>query len=145
MAMSYTIRVRVIQKDPAKWFSIGEKTVWHYANGGTWTKCDGELTLTMGGSGTSGTLRFKNPQGEYFLVALGVHNYKHWCDILPNLSSSNTGVEIHPKYYVDGSSENAALWKQAGELEKKSSNGTTIAVKYYKEDGKTFYATITIN
>ncbi|OBZ78202.1 hypothetical protein A0H81_02578 [Grifola frondosa] len=87
--------------------SIVEKTVWHYANGGTWSEVDGQQVLTMGGSGTSGTLRFKSESGDYFLVALGVHNYKRWCDIVTDLTSSNTGVEIHPTYYQDGGAGHA--------------------------------------
>ncbi|KAG0570333.1 hypothetical protein M758_6G149400 [Ceratodon purpureus] len=100
---SYAIHVRVIQTEPSSWFDIVEKTVYHNARGGTWTDCVdeslGDQTLTMGGSGTSGMLRFKNPKGEQFLVALGVHNYKRWCDIIPDVPLDKTAVDIHPTYY----------------------------------------------
>ncbi|OBZ77384.1 Boletus edulis lectin [Grifola frondosa] len=75
MPQPYTIHVNINQYCGDR-FHVVEKTVWHYANGGRWSECNGQLTLTMGGSGTSGTLRFKNPCGDYFVVALGVHNYK---------------------------------------------------------------------
>jgi len=142
---SYTIHVRVIQTKPKSWFNIVEKTVWKYANGGTWCECEGEQILTMGGSGTSGTLRFMNPHGEYFLVALGVHNYKRWCDIVPDLSPSNTGVEIHPTYYSEGSgNRNDVLAKQLAHLEKTTRKNTKVTVDYYEENGNDMRATITI-
>ncbi|KAG6554014.1 hypothetical protein Mapa_004931 [Marchantia paleacea] len=139
--MSYTIRVRVIQTKPSAWYSIVEKTNWLY--GGTWSEVDGEQFLNMDASGTSGMLRFRNPAGEFFLVALGVHNYKRWCDIVVDQKSTNTSVEILPTYYDNGS-RNEMLWKQLASLEKKTSKGEHIKVDYYKEDGNTLYATITI-
>ncbi|KAG0579151.1 hypothetical protein M758_4G077000 [Ceratodon purpureus] len=143
--MSYAIHVRVIQTNPSNWFNIVEKTNWHYANGGTWADCDGDHTLTMGGSGTSGMLRFKNAAGDYLLVALGIHNYKRWCDIVTDAKSSDTGVVINPTYYADGSgSRGEMLWKQLANLEKTTSKGVKVKVDYYKEDGNTLYATITI-
>lgn len=146
--MSYTTHVRVIQSKPSAWYSIVEKTVWKFANGGTWSEADGEQTLSMGGSGTSGTLRFMNPDGDYFLVALGVHNYKRWCDIVVDINSSNTGVEIHPTYYTEESSgpRGQMLWKQLASLEKASSKGgVQVKVEYYKEEANTYWATITIS
>ena len=113
-------------------------------SGGNWSEVDGEQILTMGGSGTSGTLRFKNPQGDYFLVALGVHNYKRWCDIVVDITPSNTGTEIHPTYYSNGA-RGEMLWKQLASLEKTTSKGVRFKVEYYKEEGHTFWATITIS
>jgi len=246
---SYTVHVRVIQTEPSGWWDVVEKTVYHNARGGAWTdRADesvGEQTLTMGGSGTSGMLRFKNPKGEQFLVALGVHNYKRWCDIVTDVPLDQTAVDVHPTYYpttVDtgkrgtivqrvledkvlqmffriledrvveaqekapqsrGSLIGSAwsrlwfigfstiflafflayvaflffwvfvlgntdtpkaadskfqptvfgqgigdrgemLWKQLPSLEKTTAKGSKVAVNYYKEDGNTFYATITI-
>ncbi|MCO5598951.1 hypothetical protein L7F22_053055 [Adiantum nelumboides] len=144
--MSYSISVRVIQSKPLAWFRIVEKTAFYYGNGATWAEVDdGEQVLSMGSSGTSGTLRFMNPQGEYFLVALGVHNNKRWCDIAVDLPSSSTGVEIHPTYYIDNSTRNAMLWKQLASLQATSSSGVKISVDYYVDEGKTLKATITIS
>ena len=96
--MSYKITVRVYQTNPNNFFRLVEQTVWKYANGGTWGESNGEYVLTMGGSGTSGTLRFVGDDGEKFIVALGVHNYKRWGDIVTNLADDQTGVVINPQY-----------------------------------------------
>nr|BAB63922.1 fruit body lectin [Pleurotus cornucopiae] len=102
--MSYTIKVRVFQTNPNAFFRIVEQGVWHYANGGTWSDKDGVLTLTMGGSGTSGMLRFMTEQGkEAFFIAMGVHNYKRWVDIVTGLADDVTCVRALPEYYDDKS------------------------------------------
>lgn len=142
--MSYAIHVRVIQTKPTNWFSIVEKTCWHDGNGSYWSEVDGEHTLHMGSSGTSGMLRFKGPSGVYFLVALGVHNNKRWCDIVPDQQATNTGVQIHPTYYDTNSENHKMLWKQLAHLEKPTSSGIKLIVDYYKEDGNNLYATITV-
>ena len=97
--MSYAITAQVYQTNPNTFFHIVEKTVWNYANGGTWSETDGKHTLTMGGSGTSGSLRFLADDGENFIVTLGVHNYLRWGDIVTNLLNNETGVIINPEYY----------------------------------------------
>ncbi|BBN00407.1 hypothetical protein MPTK1_1g28920 [Marchantia polymorpha subsp. ruderalis] len=143
--MSYTIRVRVIQSEPTSWYSIVEKTVWHYGNGGTWSEVDGEQILKMGDSGTSGVLRFQNQAGDLFLVALGVHNWKRWCDIVPDLKTTETAMAIHPTYYDENGPRYQILWKQLESFEKDTSNGENIRVEYYREDDHDLYATITIS
>ena len=97
--MSYTITARVYQTNPNAHFNVVEKTVWHYANGGTWSECEGAHVLTMGGSGTCGSLRFVADTGENFIITLGVHNYKRWGDIVTNLTNEECGVVITPQYY----------------------------------------------
>ncbi|KAM5349657.1 hypothetical protein ACJ41O_006162 [Fusarium nematophilum] len=100
--MSYSIKTRVYQTNTNAYFRIVEKGVWHYANGGTWADHDGLLTLTMGGSGTSGMLRFMTEEGrEAFYIALGVHNYKPWVDIVTGLGNDITCVKALPEYYND--------------------------------------------
>ncbi|KAH8428571.1 uncharacterized protein LDX57_006267 [Aspergillus melleus] len=99
--MSYTIRVRVTNGTPDT-LTVVEKTCWYYANGGTWTEQDGQHVLHMGGSGTSGMLRFKSSSGENFTVVLGIHNYKPWCDAQVKLQDGDTAVKIHPEYYSGG-------------------------------------------
>ena len=96
--MSYTITVQIYQTNPDAFFRVVEETVWH---GGTWSQVDGAYVLTIGGSGTYGSLRFKSDTDEYFIVTLGVHYYKGWGDIITNLSPSDTGVTITPQYYSD--------------------------------------------
>ena len=142
--MSYTIRLRINQTG-ADWFGIVEKTA---QVDGFWTEVNGENILTMNGSGTSGTLRFKNAADDYVLVALGVHNYRRWCDILTDITHKDTGVQINPTYYQDASvpgSRSPMLWKQLDKIEKTDSKGKKFAVNYIKADGNELIATITIS
>ncbi|KAH9995931.1 lectin [Russula compacta] len=97
--MSYTITAKVYQTNTNAFFRIVEKTVWKYANGGTWSEVDDQQVLTIGGSGTSGSLRFVSDTSENFIITLGVDGSKRWGDIVTNLTSSETGVVINPQYY----------------------------------------------
>jgi hypothetical protein len=98
--MSYTTQVRLYQSNTNAYFRVVESGVWHYANGGTWATSNGVLELTMGGSGTAGMLRLQTLDGkEPFTVALGVHNYKPWVHILPDVASNATCVTLLPDYY----------------------------------------------
>lgn len=143
--MAYSINVKVAQSDAEGWFSLVEKTVWYTGDGGTWSECDGVHTLSIGG-GTSGMLRFRNKYGEFFLVALGVHNNERWCDIVPDQAANNTCMEIHPQYYSeDNAQRNEMLWKQSANEERTCSNGRNLSVNFYKKERNTFYATITIS
>ncbi|RVD85967.1 uncharacterized protein DFL_004266 [Arthrobotrys flagrans] len=104
--MSYSIKVRVYQTNENAFFRVVEKGVWHYANGGIWSEQDDALLLTIGGSGTSGILRFQTEEGkEAFFVAFGVHNYKPWLDIITGLADDVTGVRALPEYYNDSNPE----------------------------------------
>ncbi|KAG2124616.1 lectin 2b [Suillus clintonianus] len=144
--MSYTITVRIIDATTGNpGFKLVEKTVWHYANGGTWSNTDSIETLVMGGSGTSGALRFINGAGEEFLVTLGIHNYKRWCDIVTDLAPGDTGMKIQPEYYSDSSARNQMLWKQLDHIQKKSAKGTSVDVKYVEEVGNSFVVHIFIS
>ncbi|KAI0182614.1 fruit body lectin [Xylaria flabelliformis] len=101
--MSYTVRVRVRHNKTDAYFHIAEMAVWHYANGGSWANSDGVLKLTMGGSGTSGMLRFQTDNGaEPFTVVMGVHNWKPWVHILPDVLPNETTVVLLPQYYAGG-------------------------------------------
>ncbi|KAF8900130.1 lectin [Gymnopilus junonius] len=97
--MSYSIALQLYQTNTNAYFHPVEQTVWNFANGGTWSRTDEVRTLTMGGSGTSGTMRFVSDTGENFLVAVGVHNFARWCDIVTN---DQTGTVINPQYYGGG-------------------------------------------
>ncbi|KAF4166915.1 hypothetical protein CNMCM6936_005824 [Aspergillus lentulus] len=99
--MSYTIRLR-IENGTSDTLTVVEKTCWYYANGSTWTEKDGEHVLFMGGSGTSGMLRFKTSSGDFFTVVLGMHNYNPWSGLLVNLREDDTALKLHPEYYNGG-------------------------------------------
>ncbi|KAG2366745.1 lectin [Suillus spraguei] len=146
--MSYTISARPIDNTSYyPGFTLVEKTVWYYANGGTWSDTGSSLTLVMGGSGTSGAVRFRNGSGEEFLVVLGVHNYKRWCDIVTDLAPGDTAMKIQPEYYQEGNPRNEMLGKQLAEIQKTSKKGTKVQVKYVQEfaDGKSFVVHIYID
>ncbi|KAG2341599.1 hypothetical protein BDR05DRAFT_965313 [Suillus weaverae] len=68
----------------------------------------------MGGSGTSGALRFKNGAGEEFLVTLGIHNYNAWCDVVTDLAPGDTGLKIHTEYYTEGTTVDVKFVTQRG-------------------------------
>ncbi|KAF5682528.1 hypothetical protein FCIRC_4962 [Fusarium circinatum] len=98
--MPYTIKVRVYQTNQNAYFHVVEQACWNYTDGCEWSEQNGVLSLYMGDSGTSGMLRFKNEQGkEAFSVALGVHMYKPWVDIVTGLADNITGVQSLPEYY----------------------------------------------
>ena len=146
--MSYTITAQVFQTNPNTFFHVVEKTVWNFANGGTWTVASdvGVHVLTMGGSGTSGTLRFVSPTtGERFLVALGVHNYARWCDIHTDLAENNTGTVLHPEYYKAGTHQTAQREKTLADFATTDSvRGRKIEVKYVVAEGNNLTANIII-
>ncbi|KAF8066958.1 lectin 2a [Lyophyllum atratum] len=142
--MSYNIRVHVVNNTTATIKNI-ERTVWYYANGGTWIEDDQIFILNINGSGTSGTLRFMDTDtGEVFLAAVGVHNYKRWCDIITDLKDKDTSMEIHPTYYNSGT-RGGMLWKQLDSIEKTSATGKKISLKYNVADGNKLSVYITIS
>ncbi|KAI2813449.1 hypothetical protein CBS115989_9477 [Aspergillus niger] len=70
----YTLPVAIIN-DTEDVLTVIEKTCWYYANSGAWTEDAGhKLTLTLGGSGTSGMLRIRASSGHTFSVVVGYHN-----------------------------------------------------------------------
>ncbi|KAF8434250.1 lectin [Terfezia claveryi] len=140
--MSYTISVRIYQTNTNAFFQLVEKTVWNYANGGTWTEANDEHILTIGGSGTSGTLRFSSDTGERFLVALGVHNYKRWGDIVTGLSTDQTGVVLNAEYY--NSVRSFAREKQLSTYTVTSGQGRKFTVTYTVAEGNNLRANIII-
>jgi len=142
--MTYTITCRVYQKNTDAWFEIVEKTMWNFANGGSWTVVNDKQVLTMGGSGTSGILRFQY-DGEYFIVALGVHNNKRWCDVSTGLPPSGTACHIHPDYYTDGNYRATVREKQLSSFDVTSPQGRNIKVNFNQPDGKELECSIVIN
>ncbi|KAI1435116.1 fruit body lectin [Xylaria sp. CBS 124048] len=101
--MSYNVRVVSANVGTGAALSIVEMSVWNYAKGGSWLATPGVLELTMGGSGTSGMLRYQSASGdERFTVAVGVHNYAPWVHIIPDVPTDETAVTLLPQYYNGG-------------------------------------------
>ena len=140
--MSYTLAVRT-NNDTTDSLTLVEKSIWYYGNGGTWTDREEGHILQIGSSGTSGLLRFKSTNGEIFVIAVGVHNYKRWCDVLVNLKDDDTLTKLHPTYYDEKNPKYQALWKQAPEASATSSKGKKVTVSFYVADGNSLKATLT--
>ncbi|KAI1050816.1 hypothetical protein LB507_009376 [Fusarium sp. FIESC RH6] len=134
--MSYTIKVRVFQTNPNAYFHIVEKGCWHYANGSQWNEQNGILTLHMGGSGTSGMLRFKTEQNkEAFFVAMGVHNYKPWVDTITGLGDDITCVKALPEYYGSASERTRSRESQRTEQTILNIDRRNISTNYKVKEG----------
>ncbi|KAL2828555.1 fungal fruit body lectin [Aspergillus pseudoustus] len=125
--MSYTITVIVVNTTSTA-LSIVEKASWHYGGGGTWSEHDGgsQHTLTMGSSGTSGSLRFQSANGEFFNVVVGVHNYAPWGDVQVDLVGHDTAVKLLPEYYSGGRLSGEAH----RDIKRTSAHGTNVRVLF---------------
>ena len=136
--MSYKIKVLVYQTNPdsSKFFRVVENSVWKYANGGTWDEVNGYYVLKMGGSGTSGSLRFMSDAGGSFVVTLGVHNYKRWGDIVTNLKDDQTACIINPQYYSNEfPKRQAQREKQLSKYQVADSKGVKYSFNYTDAEG----------
>jgi Fungal fruit body lectin len=144
MTSTYTITLRIYQTNPNAYFHIVEKTAWGFADGGIWTEStNGEQVLTMGGSGTCGTLRFQSDTGEKIVVAVGVHNYERWCDIVPDVQSHQTGSTIQAQYYGAGGRD-AQREKQLSSYSVIGASGRKVSIEYTVDSGKALRANVTI-
>ncbi|KAJ6574540.1 lectin [Mycena capillaripes] len=143
--MSYNITIRVFQTNPNAFFRLAEQTVWNYANGGSWDSVSGAYVLAMGGSGTSGSLRFVSASGESFVATFGVHNYKRWCDIVTNLT--NDQVRLLLRCYYDGKFPDRAAQreKQLANYSVANAQGRKIAITFTAAEGNNLVANLVIN
>ncbi|KAJ6467482.1 lectin [Mycena vulgaris] len=131
--MSYNITVRVFQTNPDVFFRLAEQTVWNFANGGSWDSISRTYMLAMGGSGTSGSLRFVSSSGENFVATFGVHNYKRRCDI--------TGMIINAEYYNDKFPDRTAQReKQLANYSVANAQGRKFAITFTAAEGNNLVA-----
>ncbi|KZP10250.1 lectin [Athelia psychrophila] len=137
--MSYKISLRVFQTNPNAFFHIVEHSCFTKCH---WSKVDGEMILNMDNSGTSGTLRLLSDTGENFVVVLGVHNYKRWCDIVPDLKN-DTGASLNPEYY-DGGHRSSQREKQRSSFQLDNAKGRKCEIKFIKEEGQNLQANLII-
>ncbi|KAH9977298.1 fungal fruit body lectin [Lactifluus volemus] len=144
MTSRYTITVRVYQTDSRTYYRVVEKTCWKYAAPCVWSEVDGTHVLTMGTSGTCGSLRFLSNTGEYFIVTLGAHHYR-WCDIVPNLAADETGVFITPQYYDDNYPDREAQReRQLAAYSVSDYAGRKLTVSYSVAEGYDLTANVVI-
>jgi Fungal fruit body lectin len=143
--MAYTITAQIYQTDTSTFFNIVEKTCMTYGASCDWSEIDGAHVLKMGDSGNCGSLRLVSNTGETFIVTLGVHNYKRWCDIVPNLTPVQTGVIITPEYF-DGKfpDREAQRESQLAEYSVNDSTGRNLTVSYSVSEGHSLAASVVI-
>ncbi|KAG7285715.1 hypothetical protein NEMBOFW57_008008 [Staphylotrichum longicolle] len=151
--MTYTLQLRVINDTPdvialveqTCWSGAG--TIWSATNDATQTHFpDTQIhQLQMDGSGSSGMLRFRaSSSGTRFAVAVGVHNYKRWCDVQVDLADDQPLTRLHGAYYAEGDPKNAALWAQASEAAgTEAQSGRQVRVAFYKSEGERLLAVVT--
>ncbi|KIJ06940.1 hypothetical protein PAXINDRAFT_19857 [Paxillus involutus ATCC 200175] len=138
--MSYSIKLQLYQINPSRgYFCPVENTCWNFANGATWSQSQGASLLTMGGSGTSGTLRLLSDKGERIIIAIGVDNQKRWCDVVTGLAPDQTGVVINGEYYNKGKRAYMRE-KQLAKYSVTSAAGTKVEVQFTVSDGKDLVA-----
>ncbi|KAH9171891.1 fungal fruit body lectin [Lactarius sanguifluus] len=134
----YSIKVLVFQTNPQQneFFRVVEKTVWNFANGGTWSEVDGCDILRMNGSGTSGALRLLSNKGQGCIITLGVHNYKRWGDIITNLKQDQTACVINPQYYSkDHPNMEKQRERQLASYETTDLQGRKFSFEYVVDEG----------
>lgn len=135
--MSYTIHVR-IESDGTDELELVEKTCW-WGHNTTWKRTESGHTLSMQGSGTSGMLRFRNAHGAFFVVAVGVHNYKRWCDVAA-VADDKPLTELHKNYYDDKQPENKKLWAQQSSASATLAHGKVAELEFYQPEGHVLLA-----
>ncbi|KAJ7506008.1 lectin [Mycena galericulata] len=145
--MSYTITVRVFQTNPSNgaYFRIVEQTTFRSGDGkNEWNVIQGTPTIAFGGSGTSGALRFKSDKtNEPFIVVLGVHNYKRWCDIVTDPTPLQTAMAINEEYY-GGGGRHGQRERQNSSCNVTNSSGRRITVNYSVAEGNSLVADVIV-
>ncbi|KAJ2990217.1 hypothetical protein NUW58_g3061 [Xylaria curta] len=131
--MPFVLKARVYQKSTKSYFRIVEQAIFYKNNGGTWGESDGALTLTVNGENSDGMLRFQTQDGkERFTVVLGVFQQKVWVHIIPDITSSETCVNLLPLYHDGGKYANIDL---VPSYEVKNSSGRNLSVAVKEYDG----------
>jgi hypothetical protein len=103
---------------------VVEKTVWYADDGGEWSEDGDKHVLTLGQWRGSGLIRFREPDGQFFSVVVGIgYGPKPWCDAQVNLARADTGIKLHPEYYGGklGSESHR-------EITRTTANGRTVKV-----------------
>ncbi|KAI9460334.1 Cytolysin/lectin [Russula earlei] len=98
----------------------------------------------MSHSGKSATLLFEDGSSlERFSIAVGMHNYNPWCDIITDLPAEVKLSILNKTYYE---SRSGRLWANSTREEKVSSRGTKVLLNIsdLQWDGS-YMVTITIS
>lgn len=132
--MSYTLTLHLDTSEKA---NLVEFSVWNHANGGTWDigkPIDPNrslFVLTLGGSGTSGMLRFQLSTGELFAIAVGIDNNWGWSGVAVDLLTNQTLAVLHGEYYNDGPRSSPVVRDSSAT----SKTGQKVSVTYNQVDG----------
>lgn len=126
--MSYTLQVRVRQSNP-DWHTAVEHTIYgHSGTDGTWSRSGDEGTLVLDAN-CSGAVRFTLPSGAFVIFAVGIlGDGVPWTDIATNLKKGDTGVNIHPTWYGDGSRAHTRDWENSRTTTVPDGVGRTVSV-----------------
>ncbi|KAH9953090.1 fungal fruit body lectin [Russula dissimulans] len=128
--MGYKIIAQVYQTNTNAFFHVAEQY-------GTWSEVNGAYVLTMGGSGTSGSLRFVSDTEENFILTLGIHNYRRWGDIVTDLTPEQTAKVINAQYYNSAYPSKAEkLWAQLTNYQTSNAKGRTFKFIYTALEGE---------
>lgn len=102
--MSYKITLRIYQTNTNAFFRVVEAAAGHPGGpGGSWSAVRDEHVLTLGGSGSAGALRLLDEDtGEAFVVVLGVHEHRRWCDVVTRLQPGQTAASVLREYFTHG-------------------------------------------
>ena len=99
------------------------------------------MRLSMGGSGTSGSIIFQKKAGrERFAVTLGVHNYAPWTDIATHIGDE-TPQEIRDSYYGSGKRNVSSVCSGLRCISKPLMAGRTVDLIFDQEGDKSRYPT----
>ncbi|KAF9237746.1 lectin [Melanogaster broomeanus] len=81
--------------------------------------------------------------GERIIIAVGVHNYERWCDVVTGLASDATGVVVNAEYYNNGGRDYMRE-KQLSSYSVTSAAGTKVQVNYTVAEGNNLQADVVI-
>ena len=122
-------------------YTLVDKSV--HNNSGTWgPSVNGVEVLMMPESGTSGVLRYRNNVGEWFIVVVGIHNYKPWVDIATDLAAHEDTKTVNQEWY--GKGKRNQNWVQVIEKQTTSKLGTLVDLRILSQSGNQFNAELNV-
>ncbi|KAJ4288751.1 hypothetical protein N0V88_007285 [Collariella sp. IMI 366227] len=146
--MAYTVQLRLLNDTSDVLYlceqSCGEGTSWTTVPSNAPAPFGGSMyTLNLVSSGSCGMLRFKTLNGHVFAVAVGVHNYKRWCDLQVDLNDRQVCTVLQQGYYKEGDPKSGVIWQQADQVSATTKEGRKISVKFYQNEGNRLLGVLT--
>ncbi|KAI2619600.1 fungal fruit body lectin [Hypoxylon sp. NC1633] len=97
----------------------------------------------MNDSGRSGALLLQSSRGERVFVAVGVHNWVPWCDIVTSISPADSAGKVLAMYYGNGG-KSYMRWKTLSEHNVRSVARTNFRVRFEVVEGHRLTAKFSI-